>query len=330
MDDFGARLDRLERILQGAERYGSDQDAGPADQALRFQLDEMLADIVARTRANSEGTLPEHGIDLLVSQEVSVLPPSEIVNRHLGAGTAHWCPPDLSQALAPPEEEPAGDLCPVFLATRILCRYSEPHGGHRADLTFSTAAKDGAGTAGKDSASRTSIGVTLSGIDRLLSQWYAVADLVTHPDVLPELCAAVAGDQLDCAGITVGEARLPRYAMLVTAPAVTDLQRREVRLDDEVGIRVETDQASALIRLELAPADEEAAALFALDDAAERLRNHRPLSWQDALKAAATRFGLPPDSDLLPGLKRIRERLWQLHAYEAVYRMRESDDFYYT
>jgi len=67
VEDFEAKLDRLERILRGAERYGADPDAVAADQALQFQLDEMLDEIVARTRKTSAGALPKNGIDLLVS-----------------------------------------------------------------------------------------------------------------------------------------------------------------------------------------------------------------------------------------------------------------------
>ena len=47
MEDFEAKLDRLERILRGAEQYGDDSDAGPIDPALRFQLDEMLTELEA-------------------------------------------------------------------------------------------------------------------------------------------------------------------------------------------------------------------------------------------------------------------------------------------
>jgi hypothetical protein len=67
MEDFEAKLDRLERILRGTEQYGDDPDVGPIDQGLRFQLDEMLTEIVARTRENSAAGLPADGIDLLVS-----------------------------------------------------------------------------------------------------------------------------------------------------------------------------------------------------------------------------------------------------------------------
>ena len=136
---------------------------------------------MAATAARSGRLRPV--LQMPVSEELSVQTPSQIVGRHLDANTAHWCPPDLSQVLAPPGEEPLGDLCPVFQAAG-LCRYREQDGEHRADLTFRTT--------GKDDAPHGSIGIGLSGIDGLLSQWYAVADLVTHPAVLPELWAAVA------------------------------------------------------------------------------------------------------------------------------------------
>jgi hypothetical protein len=82
MDDFDARLDRLERILHGAEQYGDDSEAGPIDQALQFQLDEMIDEIVERTRARSAAALPSHGIDLLVSLS-GFSPMGTIITYHL-------------------------------------------------------------------------------------------------------------------------------------------------------------------------------------------------------------------------------------------------------
>ncbi|HEY6790917.1 MAG TPA: hypothetical protein VI365_26775, partial [Trebonia sp.] len=82
MVDFDAKLDRLERILRGAEQYGAAPDAVAADQAVQFQLDELLGDIVARTREHSAAALPGHGIDLLVSLS-GFSPMGTILTYHL-------------------------------------------------------------------------------------------------------------------------------------------------------------------------------------------------------------------------------------------------------
>ena len=82
MDTFDARLDQLERILRGEEEYGPDPDAGSVDQALLFQLNEMLDEIIERTRNNSATALPEHGIDLLVSLS-GFSPMGTIITFHL-------------------------------------------------------------------------------------------------------------------------------------------------------------------------------------------------------------------------------------------------------
>ena len=82
MDDFEVKLDRLERILRGAEPYGNDPEKGPIDQGLQFQLDEMLDAIVERTREHSVAAIPAHGIDLLVSLS-GFSPMGTILTYHL-------------------------------------------------------------------------------------------------------------------------------------------------------------------------------------------------------------------------------------------------------
>jgi hypothetical protein len=82
MDTFEAQLDQLERILTGADQYGDDQEAGPVDQALQFQLEQMLDQIVERTRENSASALPAHEIDLLVSLS-GFSPMGTILTYHL-------------------------------------------------------------------------------------------------------------------------------------------------------------------------------------------------------------------------------------------------------
>jgi hypothetical protein len=65
MDEFAEKLVRLRRILAGTETYG-DEDRSAADQALEFQLKEMLDDMVERARRKSQNALPPR-VDLLIS-----------------------------------------------------------------------------------------------------------------------------------------------------------------------------------------------------------------------------------------------------------------------
>ena len=118
--------------------------------------------------------------------------------------------------------------------------------------------------------------------------------------------------------------------MSLTEEAALKLRKRTVPLGNEVGIRLEDEQAAALIRIQLRPADDAAAALFALDEAAQLLDSDPAASYQGAIEIAARRFGLAPDSGLMAGPDQLRERMWWLKFYEAVYARRESDDFGYT
>jgi hypothetical protein len=66
MDEFTGKLARLRRILEGSETYGRD-GLSRGDQALAFQLEEMLDEIVERARSNSAEALPAEPVDLLIS-----------------------------------------------------------------------------------------------------------------------------------------------------------------------------------------------------------------------------------------------------------------------
>lgn len=263
---------------------------------------------------------------------------SEIVNRHLGANTAHWRPPGLIRALSQPEEELVGDLCPVFQAMQIQCRYSEETATHRVQFVFRTGRK----TVGQDEPSAprpdpagADLRIMLTGVDGLIGQWFALADTIKDPAMARLIWEAVAGpdsklDPAELSMLRIEEVRSPRYAMWVPEAAVLELQRCGVGLSDIAGIRVQAEQATALFRLELRPADDRAAALFALDEAAQRLRSGESSGYREAMEAAAEHVGLPPDSDLLPGPERVRARLWELRSYQAVYKIREHDDFWYV
>jgi hypothetical protein len=272
-------------------------------------------------------------LQMPLEEPLSGQPPSAIINRHLTANTAHWRPADLVQALAGAGEEPVGDLCPVFQASPVLCRFEEENQRYRVDLTFrSPAASKQGGQAG---ASPWTVKVDLSGIGGLVGYWRGLAGLAGEPEVLPLLWREVAGpggalDAAELKKLVVEEAAAPRYVLSLTEEAVLKLRKRPVPLSNEVGIRLEDEQAAALIRIQLRPADDPAAALFALDEAAQLLDSDPAASYQGAIEIAARHSGLAPDSGLMAGPDQLRERMWWLRFYEAVYARRESDDFGYT
>jgi hypothetical protein len=262
--------------------------------------------------------------------------PSAIVNRHLEAGTAHGRPAGLLRAVPPehPElEEPAGDRCPVFEVAPVLCRYDEEDHQHRVELNFR--AQRARKQAGQDAADSFTVTARLTGLSGLIHGWKRLAALVTHPAVLPELWLALAGpagklEQAELKKLTIEEIQAPRFAIWLPEAAVLKLPRSTSPLGDEEGIRLEVEEATVLIHLELRPADDAGAALFVLDHAARLLDGDSSPGYEAAVATAARHFRLPSSSDLKPGPKQVRHRMWQLGYYQAVYDLRENDDFGYA
>jgi hypothetical protein len=251
-----------------------------------------------------------------------------IVNRHLDAGTALGRLPTLLRALEPERPEPIGDLCPVFEASPVLCRKDEENARHRVDLTFR--APRVAGEAGDPWTVKT----RFVGVDGLADGWQRLAGLTRHPEVVPLLWQALAApeaalDRTELAKLSVEEIQSPRYALSLPEAAARTLQHRAGPLGREEWVRLEEDLATVLIGLELRPADDAAAALFALDDAASLLDGDPSPGYRAAIDTAARRFGLSFGADHAPTPEQVRDRMWELKYYQAVYALREKEDFDY-
>jgi hypothetical protein len=256
-------------------------------------------------------------------------PPCAIVNRHLDAGTALGRPPTLLRALEPERPEPIGDLCPVFEASPVLCRQDEENKRHRVELTFRAPAV--AGEAGDPWA----VKAHFAGVDGLTDGWRRLADLTRHPEVVPLLWQALAGpeaalDRTELAKLAVEEIQSSRYALSLPEAAARALQQHAGPLGQEEWVRLEEDLATVLIGLELRPADDAAAALFALDDAASLLDGDPSPGYRAAIDTAARRFGLSSGADHAPTPEQVRDRMWELKYYQAVYALREKEDFDYS
>ena len=260
--------------------------------------------------------------------------PSAIVNRHLQAGTVRGRPAGLLRAV-PPEhpglEAPAGDRCPVFEAAPVRCRYDGENHQHRVEFSFR--ARRARKRAGQATAEPFSVKVELTGLGGLVRGWKHLTGLAMHPDVLPDLWLALAGPgaklgQTEMEKLTVEEIQAPRYALSLPEAAVLKLRRRTSALADAESIRLEVEEATMLIRLELWPADDAGAALFALDHAAQLLNGDSSPGYEAAIATAVRRFELPPG--LEPTWKQVRDRMWQLEHYQAVDELRENDDFGYA
>ena len=100
---------------------------------------------------------------------------------------------------------------------------------------------------------------------------------------------------------------------------------------DPFGLEIETEEAVVEAALGLEPADEEAAAVFALDEVVREVLNARPHCTRAGLHALIRKVAtlrLPGPAPNLTAAA-VLERLWELRHYPAIYALRADEDFCY-
>lgn len=256
-----------------------------------------------------------------VPEELRAETPSAVVTRHLAAGTAYECPPEVTGAAALDDEEPLGDICPAYLAQPVTCRHAPETGQSQVDLTLHGHKWD--------------VRVRLAGVNGLVATWERFARLVERPEVAPLLWAAITGaggSQLPrdvAATLTVQPSdsdSSPRYTMMLPEEAAREL-RASNHLGEVVGLRVDGEQTVLRIKVGFQPADVAAARLFATDHAAILLGTGEAASVEAAITDAAKEYALEPGVSVDPD--EALDRTWQLEHYQAIYALRESHDFGY-
>lgn len=257
----------------------------------------------------------------------------QIINRHLEAGTAHRCPDELITAQdegdGPIPEETVGEMCPVYLAKKVTCRFESGHWTMALTLDASTTNRATGGESPKSTPYK--VTTRFAELDALCSRWAALVHGVCHPDLLAPLWRAIAPPDAKTAvpaGLLVEEGHPSQFTMKLTRPAAAVMAGRDVPLTEPAGVHIRAEEARFRVAVEFGPAqdDDGAAELFAVDHAAAHLAGDPAFDPATAARLAAARFGLSRPPDWI----RVRERMWQLKMYEAVYRMREHDDFSYS
>jgi hypothetical protein len=322
------------RLVLERESVAVEED-GVEDFAYFPDTDELLvlADITARERDKIFHHRMRPVLWKPVDDRLHGLARHQIVNRHLEAGTARRCPDGLVRAQdagdGPILQEGTGELCPAYLARRVTCRFEREH--WTVALTLHGSATDR--RAGGESPQSAPYKVTtrFAELDALCSRWAALVHGVCHPDALAALWRAVAPPGAKTAvpaGLLVEERDPARFAMKLTRPAAVVLTGRDVPLTEPAGVQIRAEEARFRVVVEFGPAegDDGAAELFAVDHAAVHLAEDPALGPETAVRLAAAQFGLSRPPDWI----RVRERMWRLKMYEAIYRMREHDDFSYS
>jgi hypothetical protein len=229
--------------------------------------------------------------------------PSEILEDLLVRRRIAGLPTDIVKIASDSEEQPLPETCPVYRVDGVI-----RDGTPRLDLRTATG----------DQQTK----IDLSGADVLAARWMYLARFMEDPEGLERAAAALGCVARDMVLGPKGAGRLE--VRLNERAAATASAQHSLALPG--GFNVIDAQSVITVQVELRPGDDAAAALFALDRAAARLRSDGTEAVAEILAAAAREFGVPETllaEDALVG------RLWALAQYDLVYALRESEDFAY-
>ncbi|MFI0354368.1 hypothetical protein [Actinomadura sp. 9N407] len=228
-------------------------------------------------------------------------------------------PRDIVQVLQTEEQQvsignvdpvTSAPVCPVYRAENVVVEGTGP-----AEVTFRLTGAKGAD----------SFEGRLTGADELAEIWWDLAGVLAHPSVTPLVWGALRPSRRQedpPAGLVLEETPGTRSAWLLRlpGPAARLLATGTKLLYQPRGLKLRGERGTVRVRLALEPADAEAEALFAIDLIAARQNTESPSSLEDEV-AAARSDQVTPEA--------VVRRMWRLHYYRAVYRLREDDDFGY-
>ncbi|MFF4625281.1 hypothetical protein [Nonomuraea jabiensis] len=231
--------------------------------------------------------------------------PSEILQNLLARKRIARLPADVIQVMGDPDEPPLPERCPAYRVDGVV---RDRDGMPRLDLRIATG----------DQQTR----IDLSGADALAARWTYQARFLEDPEGLEHAAAALGCEARD---VTLRSDKAGHWEVWLNERAATAAAaQRSLTLFG--GFNVVHIEDVVTINVELRPADNAAAKLFALDQAAARVRGNGTEAVLEILRAAAREFDLPETAlsrDALIG------RLWTLAQYDLVYSLRESEDFAY-
>ncbi|WP_344655811.1 hypothetical protein [Catenulispora subtropica] len=250
----------------------------------------------------------------------------DVINRHLADDTAIQRPDTLYRAIEAEDDDPVGSTCPVFAAERVTV--TDVEGDRVVSLRF----RSGVDAERKSSPKRT-VGASLAGVDLLVDSWLDMVDAVCRDELMPLLWRAASGDSddppedLDVVRETSGG-----FTLWLPEKSVNRLLELGTPLLGPRGIKVGDEEAEieATVRFRPQPDDEAAVAGFTIDRATALFETDPDAGMADAIDRAAAEYSLSRYSAHYPETETVRERMWRMRRYEAVYLMRAGDDFDYS
>lgn len=288
--------------------------------SLTFVVLPRSGDALAFEHRSGKAPHPHiHRLDPLASAPVSGLDPTATRTAALRDlikdGKVAGLPDDLVDVPEPGTGEPVGDTCLVY---RYEARLHYRRGQVRAT-------GHAYGEHGDDR-----VRLDIREPARVIDYWLDQAELLHLTEAFQAACQAVGLSPENAKPRRDGPSR---WAFAVNSPGALELIRHGKRLCQPGGLELlSTDRATKVeVAAVFEPADSGAAAMFAIDSAADQLEAMPPgpLGAPDIAKAIATgcaAYGADPRALTA---HRVRQQLWQRGREHLVYRLRASEDFAY-
>jgi hypothetical protein len=288
--------------------------------SLTFVVLPRSGDALAFEHRSGKAPHPHiHRLDPLASAPVTGLDPTATRTAALRAlikdGKVVSLPGDLVDLPEPETGEPVGDTCPVY---RYEARLHYRRGQVRAT-------GHAYGERGGDR-----VQLDIREPARVIDYWLDQAELLHLAEAFQAACQAVGLSPENAKPRRDGPSR---WALEVNSLGALELVREGKRLCQPGGLEMlSTDRATKVEFLAVfEPADPGAAAMFAVDSAADQLeaKPPGPLGDSDITKAIADGCATYSVDPRAVTAHEVRQRLWERGREHLVYRLRASEDFAY-
>jgi hypothetical protein len=248
-------------------------------------------------------------------------PRGTLLRQRVRARRVTGLPDDVVDVPDIPEDPPLGDTCPTY---RCQGQLRQRSGRTAARIVVYGDANDRREP------------LPVGDAQGLTDYWLGQADLLAAPDTARRAWHVVASggsaEMSSAAHPDLVRTGATRWTFRLDGTAAHDAAARGRRLARAGGLRVTTPDGTTKteVTLDFEPVDQAAAAVFAVEHAAEQLLAIASPSLADlsAAKAkACTFYGLRADA---VDEKAVRDRLWQRGHYLLIYRLRSAEDFSYA